>query len=274
MSIYRYIEEQHKTRLKNRLITLGIYVLTVVISLIVLNYFIHKMSKVDTPVVSYESDYETQQREEVVVIKSSSKDKYLQPDYESSKDLFIQAIVDVEKELERLRKLSLVNPFKDVGYQIEPISETTSNSNTLRYIEPSEYFNTLSDEDYQILLRIVQAEAGGIDYEETLWTAHAITNRVLSSRFPNTIYDVVFANNGKGAYQYSPIANGSYFKAIPNDTVIRAVNECINNIKSGVDPTGGALFFMVPSLSSERGRSWQENNTELIATIGTTQFRR
>ena len=133
------------------------------------------------------------------------------------------------------------NPFSKVGYQIP----TTSSS--------------LSTEEFNILCRITEAEAGVEPYEGKVWVAHSIMNRVASSKFPNSVEEVVFSKNSKGGYQYQPISNGRYYTVKVSQDSIKAVQECLNNIANGVDPTNGATFFMYPEYSSENGRKYQES---------------
>ena len=50
----------------------------------------------------------------------------------------------------------------------------------------------VSDEDYQVMLRIVQAEAGICDEKGKILVADVIINRVLSDRFPDSVKSVVY----------------------------------------------------------------------------------
>ena len=51
---------------------------------------------------------------------------------------------------------------------------------------------TLSEHDYQILCRIVEAEAGGEDINGRILVANVILNRMESPIFPGTVEGVVF----------------------------------------------------------------------------------
>lgn len=59
----------------------------------------------------------------------------------------------------------------------------------------------ISDEDYQILLRIVQAEAGICDDKGKILVADVIINRVLSKRFPNTVKGLYTRETSSSPYQ-------------------------------------------------------------------------
>ena len=55
-----------------------------------------------------------------------------------------------------------------------------------------EVFTGYSESDYNVLLRIVQAEAGNCDIEGRVMVANVILNRVEDDAFPNTITKVVY----------------------------------------------------------------------------------
>ncbi len=61
----------------------------------------------------------------------------------------------------------------------------------------------MSDEDYQVLLRIVQAEAGVCDEKGKILVADVIINRVLSGKFPGSVKGVVYQGS-----QFQPVSNG------------------------------------------------------------------
>lgn len=60
-----------------------------------------------------------------------------------------------------------------------------------------------SADEYTLLASIIYCEAGGESYEGKLAVGYVIMNRVRSSKFPNTITDVVYQKN-----QFSPVASG------------------------------------------------------------------
>ena len=106
----------------------------------------------------------------------------------------------------------------------------------------------LSNSDLEILYKITSAERGGGTQEQQEYVVSVILNRVLSSNFPNTVYDVVFA-----PMQFQPTRNGAYEKANPSQTTIDAVN---NVIETG-DKSQCAVYFMTPGASL--GQPWLSN---------------
>ena len=98
----------------------------------------------------------------------------------------------------------------------------------------------LTDEDLQILYKITSAERGGGTQQQQEYVVSVILNRVLSSKFPNTVHDVVFQKN-----QFQPTRNGAYEAAVPSQTTIDAVN----NVAQNGDTAKYAVYFMTPAAS-------------------------
>ncbi|RRD95903.1 cell wall hydrolase [Clostridiales bacterium COT073_COT-073] len=124
-----------------------------------------------------------------------------------------------------------------------------------------------STEEYEILTRIVEAEAGGEPYETRLLVTNIILNRVENSRFPNSIKEVVFANNGKN-YQFSPLSNGSYYRVKIQDSTCKAVDDAL----AGKDNSGGALYFMVRKWSTPRNIAWFDSKLTKVGQIGEVEY--
>ena len=108
----------------------------------------------------------------------------------------------------------------------------------------SEQYLTMSDQDYETLLKIVEAEAGGEDTKGKILVANVIFNRIKSPNFPSTVTEVVWQNTG-GSIQFSPTADGR----IHTVTVSQDTREAVNRAIDGEDYSQGALYFM------NRGRS-------------------
>lgn len=97
-----------------------------------------------------------------------------------------------------------------------------------------------SQSDYQVLLKIVQAEAGICDEKGRILVANVIMNRVRSKEFPDSITEVVYE---KG--QFSPVMDGRINSVKVTDLTV----ECVNRALSGEDYSQGALYFMNRSRS-------------------------
>lgn len=121
----------------------------------------------------------------------------------------------------------------------------------------------ITEDDYQVLIRIVEAEAGGEDIKGRMLVANVVLNRLEIGFGGRTISDVVFA---KG--QFAPIADGRFFKVTPSETTIEAVERVLD----GEDYSEGALYFMCRELASKRGRRWFDKNLEFLFKHGCHEF--
>lgn len=83
--------------------------------------------------------------------------------------------------------------------------------------------DTFYDEFFDPVSRLVQVESGNCPAEEQWFTAAVPENRVMSSAFPDTLYDVIHQKNSEGIYQYSTVASGAFDRAIPSDVVKKNV---------------------------------------------------
>ena len=103
----------------------------------------------------------------------------------------------------------------------------------------------LSQEDLNILYRIVQAEAGDQSLKGRIMVVNVIMNRVRNENFPDTVRGVVFQKS-----QFSPVGSGSYYKVKPDETTKRAVQAAVN----GEDYVEGALYFCTRAIAGRFSR--------------------
>lgn len=122
----------------------------------------------------------------------------------------------------------------------------------------------ITDEDYQILLKIVEAEATGEDLKGKLLVANVVLNR-LEQNFggATSIVEVVFAEG-----QFSPVKDGRLFKVTPSETTYEAVEMAMN----GVDKSKGALYFMARELASKKGIRYFDNELKFLFKHGCHEF--
>ncbi|PKM52271.1 MAG: hypothetical protein CVV02_02595 [Firmicutes bacterium HGW-Firmicutes-7] len=125
----------------------------------------------------------------------------------------------------------------------------------------------LTEEDYMALVKIVEAEATGEDIIGKIMVANVVLNRVESSQFPNTIYDVVYQENN-GRAQFSPIDDGR----IDSVTLTEASYEAVERALNGEDYSQDALFFVARSMSSSKAVSWFDNSLTRVAQHGVHEF--
>lgn len=120
-----------------------------------------------------------------------------------------------------------------------------------------------SADDYQVLLKIVQAEAGICDAKGKILVANVILNRVRSKEFPNTIRKVVYQPS-----QFSPVSNGT----IDSCTVTSETIECVRRALAGEDYSQGALYFMNRRAAQNGSAKWFDGKLDYLFRHGGHEF--
>lgn len=95
----------------------------------------------------------------------------------------------------------------------------------------------VSSDDLNLLAAIIYCEAGNQSREGKVAVGAVVMNRVASSLFPNTIYDVIYQSG-----QFTPAYSGALANALANgvpDDCVEAAQAALN----GENPVGGALYF-------------------------------
>lgn len=152
----------------------------------------------------------------------------------------------------------LAQAFNASVYWSPITGEVSVNSNVED--QPSNY-NT---DDLYWLSRIISAESQGESLDGKIAVGNVVLNRVASSDFPDTIYDVIFDSRWGG--QFEPVRNGTIYNN-PTEDSIRAAKLCLE----GANVVGDSLYFLAPALAQN---FWVPQNREYIATIGCHEFYR
>lgn len=125
----------------------------------------------------------------------------------------------------------------------------------------------ISDTDYETLLSIVEAEAGGEDLKGRIMVANVIFNRVKSGLFPDNVTDVVWQQSG-GAPQFSPTVDGRIHTVGISETTREAVNRAID----GEDLSQGALFFVAKEQAEQDNVDWFDSSLKFLFRHGVHSF--
>ena len=100
---------------------------------------------------------------------------------------------------------------------------------------------TFSESDRQYIASIIYCEAGGEPYEGKLAVGAVVINRVLSSKYPDNVFDVIHQ-----PYQFSPVLSGRYDQVLSqgraNADCYRAADEAM----SGMTNVDNCLYFRTP----------------------------
>lgn len=129
------------------------------------------------------------------------------------------------------------------------------------------YIYDISISDYDALLRIVEAEAGGEDERGKLLVANVVLNRVNCDKFPDTIEEVIMQQD-KGTTQFSPVANGRFYTVEVSDETIDVVNRAL----CGEDVSQGALYFAARKYANPDKMEWFDNCLTFLFEYGGHEF--
>lgn len=166
-----------------------------------------------------------------------------------------------------------------VGQRVQKVTNTAADLNVsssmenkvneldARSITLAENPTLMSDEDYDTLLRIVEAEAGSEDIKGRVLVANVIMNRVKSEDFPNTVTEVV-RDNSDGVPQFSPTYDGRINEVAVSDETREAVKQALK----GTDYSEGALFFIQKSAAEEHNVKWFEKDLKRLFKYGVHEF--
>lgn len=112
------------------------------------------------------------------------------------------------------------------------------------------------------LARIISAESRGESLRGQIAVGNVVLNRVKSSDFPDTVYDVVFDSRWGG--QFEPVRNGTIYSEPAVISVI-AAKLCLE----GADVAGKSLYFLDPTKAKNL---WAVKNRPYLMSIGVHDF--
>ena len=115
--------------------------------------------------------------------------------------------------------------------------------------------------------RIVEAEAGSEDEDGKLLVANVVLNRMNSEAFPDTVTEVVFQRE-KGISQFSPVANGSFYRVKISEGTVSAVERAL----MGEDISEGALYFVARKYADSNKVKWFDNHLTYLFKHGGHEF--
>ncbi len=122
----------------------------------------------------------------------------------------------------------------------------------------NDYYGGYNSSDFELLARIISAEARGEPYIGQVAVGAVVLNRIEHPSFPDTLSAVVYQ---KGAF--SCLDDGQFYEPIA-DSCYSAARDAIN----GVDPSGGAIYYYNPVTATNK---WIQSR-KIITTIGKHRF--
>lgn len=98
-----------------------------------------------------------------------------------------------------------------------------------------------ADGDRYLLANLIYCEAGAEPYEGKLAVGSVVINRVLSSKYPNTVVGVIYAPK-----QFSPAASGRLALALDKNKATQQCYQAADEAMSGVTNVGNCVYFRTP----------------------------
>lgn len=95
--------------------------------------------------------------------------------------------------------------------------------------------------DRYLLANLIYCEAGGEPYEGQVAVGAVVMNRVLSSRYPNTVVGVIYQRK-----QFSPVLNGKLAIALAQNKATASCYRAADEAMSGITNVGQCLYFRTP----------------------------
>lgn len=153
-------------------------------------------------------------------------------------------------------KNAVINFQKDNGLSPDGIA----GKQTLKAlgISTTDSYGGYSSSDYELLARIISAEARGEEYIGQVAVGAVVLNRIEHPSFPDTISGVIYQNGA-----FSCLYDGQFYEPI-EDSAYSAARDAIN----GLDPSGGAIYYYNPAIATS---GWIFTRP-VITTIGNHRF--
>lgn len=95
--------------------------------------------------------------------------------------------------------------------------------------------------DRRLLANLIYCEAGAEPYSGQVAVGAVVINRVLSSRYPNTVVGVIYQNK-----QFSPVNDGHLALALASDRATQSCYQAADEAMRGVTNVGQCVYFRTP----------------------------
>ena len=100
---------------------------------------------------------------------------------------------------------------------------------------------TWAENDRYLLANLIYCEAGGEPYEGQVAVGAVVVNRMLSSKFPDTLVGVIYQKR-----QFAPVASGRLELALSINKATPSCYQAADEAMSGKTNVGNCLFFRTP----------------------------
>lgn len=179
--------------------------------------------------------------------------------YELEEELTQETENGLQIKVQKLLK-EISSKQRDVHYEV--LSKTEDDITDMSFDGQA-----LNENDMEILCRLVEAEAGGEDFQGKKLVAHVVLNRLEHEQFPDTIEDVVFETR-QGITQFSPVKDGRFYRVKVSEETKSAVEQAMKD----EDNAGGALYFVNSEIADRSAMKWFDSKCTYLFRHGNHDF--
>ncbi|MDE6167208.1 MAG: cell wall hydrolase [Acetatifactor sp.] len=100
---------------------------------------------------------------------------------------------------------------------------------------------SFEESDRYLLANLIYCEAGGEPYAGQLAVGSVVINRVLSSKYPDSVVGVIYQNK-----QFSPVGSGRLALALSENRATESCYKAADEAMSGITNVGNCVYFRTP----------------------------
>lgn len=187
-----------------------------------------------------------QENEALSILKllaESEKDKVMERITQTSNSIskYADQISDVEADI-----LANEDELKQVEEDLEALKAKYQEELALSQLAANSAWRDISEVEFAegdryLLANLIYCEAGGEPYSGQLAVGSVVINRVLSSRYPDTVVGVIYQRK-----QFSPVLNGKLALALTYNKATANCYKAADEAMSGVTNVGNCVYFRTP----------------------------
>ncbi len=158
------------------------------------------------------------------------------------------SIADYEDEIDAVEKEALAyeQKLKEQEKDIEKLKKKLAEEIALSQAAQNAAWRDISEinfaeGDRYLLANLIYCEAGGEPYEGQLAVGAVVMNRVMSSRYPDTVVGVIYQKS-----QFSPAGSGRLAWALSINKATAKCYRAADEAMSGMTNVGNCLYFRTP----------------------------
>lgn len=100
---------------------------------------------------------------------------------------------------------------------------------------------SFAEGDRYLLANLIYCEAGGEPYAGKLAVGSVVINRVLSSKYPDSVVGVIYQNK-----QFSPVGSGRLALALTENRATQSCYQAADEAMAGITNVGNCVYFRTP----------------------------